>query len=131
VRRSEGGMAPVDVLVRGAAHFGALEFPGREAALVEVVSIQDRHNSGSVKFNLEFHLVALHLMATYRTCHAAALSAKSPVGLSDGQPPAPDRLPGLLSEDGFIGHEHPDSTSSQIRHQSLAISGRYGRADER
>src|SRR5438094_4597362 len=79
-----------------------------------MVSVQAKHNTVAVKFDLEFQLVPLHLIAAYRAGHAAALPAESAVGLSDGQHPAPNRLAGLLAEDRFIGHR-ADSKPSPDR----------------
>ena len=85
---------------------GPLELPSREAAHVETVSVQAKHNTVAVKFDLEFQLVPLHLIAAYRACHAATLPAESAVGPSDGQPATADRLAGLLAENRLSPASH-------------------------
>ena len=67
---------------------GPLELPSREAAHVEMVSVQARHNTVAVKFDLELQLARF----TYRRISRISrryLAAESAVGLSDGQPATP------------------------------------------
>src|SRR5437870_12946580 len=86
-----------DAIVRG-SRLGPLELPSREAAHVEMVSVQARHNTVAVKFDLEVQLVPLDLIAAYRACHAAPFPAHSAVRPSRGQPAPADRLAGLVGE---------------------------------
>jgi len=57
-------MVAVDVLDRGAVHLCALEFPSREAAEVEMVSVQARHNT--VRFPVRRPWGGALLLAAFR-----------------------------------------------------------------
>src|SRR5262245_47712263 len=91
-------------LDRCARYLSTLELPGREAALVEMVSIQTRRDAVTVELDLDFHFVTLHRIAAYRACRCGALSAERTVGFCDGQLPAPNRLARLLAEQRLVGH---------------------------
>src|SRR5262249_46841992 len=115
-------MGILDRRALGRSYLSALEFPRREAEMVQMAATDLRtrvRRRASSKFKFVVHLAAPHRIATHPTCRACAVAVERAARFGYWQSAAQDRFAGCLSEDWLVGHGSPPAIDGPLHGPGL------------